>query len=233
MPMLLAMVGIWNRNFLHYPTLSITPYLEDLYYFPSFLQQLEMESNGKSVQHDGTSTVLESSPIIWGNAGTDCQHAYFQLLHQGADIIPVDFIAAITPHHTYQQHHVALLANCFAQSQALMQGKTKEQAKAELNTSSEAMLRLVPHRTFSGNRPSNTLLMDQLTPFALGNLIALYEHKVFVQGVVWNVNSFDQWGVELGKTLAKHIQIALNEPSCYGEDSSTEGLIQAVKNKLS
>lgn len=233
MPIILAMIGIYNRNILGMTSLSIAPYLEDLHLLPSFLQQLDMESNGKSTTKDGKLLDVASGPVIWGNSGTNCQHAYFQLLHQSADIIPVDFIAAIKPNHRLTQHHKILLANCFAQSKALMRGKSKEEVRAEMQeqqldaTTIEALL---PHRTFSGNRPSNTILLDALTPTTLGALMALYEHKVFVQGIIWNINSFDQWGVELGKALAKQILLDLdNNTHKKIHDSSTNGLIAAVQ----
>ncbi|MDO9217875.1 MAG: glucose-6-phosphate isomerase, partial [Lacisediminimonas sp.] len=202
MPVLLALVGIWNRNFLHTASQSIAPYHQDLRHFPAFLQQLEMESNGKRVTLDGRALEAASCPVVWGDTGTNGQHAYFQLLHQGCDTIPVDFIAALRPAHALQAHHSALLANCFAQSEALMLGKSAAQVHAELQRQGvpeTAIPELVAHKTFPGNRPSNTILLEALTPATLGALVALYEHKTFVQGVIWGVNSFDQWGVELGK----------------------------------
>lgn len=233
MPALLALVGIWNRNLLGYPSLSIAPYHQDLVRFPAYLQQLEMESNGKSVTREGEAVAGGTCPIMWGDCGTNGQHAYFQLLHQGTDITPMDFIAALKPRHDFPDHHAALLANCFAQAEAFMCGKTAEEVRAEMQAQQidEAQIEaLVPHRTFAGNRPSNMILMDELTPITLGALIALYEHKVFVQGVIWNVNSFDQWGVELGKVLAKNIQEELSGEVASGRhDSSTNGLIARAR----
>ncbi|NMM38796.1 MAG: glucose-6-phosphate isomerase [Glaciimonas sp.] len=236
MPVLLALVGIWNRNFLGCSSLSIAPYLQDLRLLPAFLQQLDMESNGKSVARDGAALETASGPLVWGQAGTNGQHAYFQLLHQGTDVIPVDFIAALKPQHKLPGHHAALLANCFAQSEALMRGKSTEEVRSEMQAQGidpAQIAALAPHRTFAGNRPSNTILMDALTPKTLGTLIALYEHKVFVQGVIWGVNSFDQWGVELGKVLAQKIQSELlSAARPQQHDSSTNGLVAIAKTAL-
>lgn len=236
MPVLLALIGIWNRNYFRDTSLSIAPYHEDLKHFPAYLQQLEMESNGKQVSRDGTPLQACACPVIWGDVGTNGQHAYFQLLHQGCDIVPVDFIAALKPSHDFPGHHTALLANCFAQSEALMLGKTSEEAQRDLQAegkSTEAIAALLPHKIFPGNRPSNTLLLDELSPATLGALIALYEHKTFVQGVIWGVNSFDQWGVELGKVLAKKIQAELADASVSNQhDSSTLGLIARARPAL-
>jgi len=233
MPVLLAMVGFWNRQFLDASSLSIAPYHQDLNRFPAYLQQLDMESNGKRVTRNGAAVDTVTCPVVWGECGTNAQHAYFQLLHQGTDITPIDFIAALRATHDLPGHHDALLANCFAQSEAFMKGKTADEVRADLtgqNLTPEQIEALVPHKTFPGNRPSNTILMDQLTPVALGALIALYEHKTFVQGVIWDVNSFDQWGVELGKVLAKNIQSELTgEVKPERHDSSTNGLIFMAK----
>lgn len=236
MPVILGLVGIWNRDFLGYASVSIAPYLQDLVNFSNYLQQLEMESNGKQVQKNGEVATYKTCPVIWGNVGTNGQHAYFQLLHQGTEIIPVDFITALEPHHTLPRHHASLLANCFAQSEALMVGKSAEAVRADLEKEGmppseiEAQTR---QRMFPGNRPSNTILMNVLRPETLGALMALYEHKTFVQGVIWNVNSFDQWGVELGKVLAKTIQNELdgNAPD-RDHDSSTGGLIALARASL-
>ncbi|WP_025917108.1 glucose-6-phosphate isomerase [Herminiimonas sp. CN] len=236
MPVLLALVGIWNRNFLGSSALAIAPYQQDLNLLPAFLQQLEMESNGKGVALDGATLETASSPLILGNAGTNGQHAYFQLLHQGSDVIPVDFIAALRPQHRLPDHHAALLANCFAQSEALMHGKSAAEVRAEMQAEGideERIPALVPHRVCPGNRPSNMILMDALTPETLGALLALYEHKVFVQGVIWGVNSFDQWGVELGKALARNIQSELlGTAQPLQHDSSTNNLIALAKAAL-
>ena len=233
MPVLLAMVGFWNRQFLDAGSLSIAPYHQDLNRFPAYLQQLDMESNGKRITRSGAEVDTPTCPVVWGECGTNAQHAYFQLLHQGTDVTPIDFIAALRATHDLAGHHDALLANCFAQSEAFMTGKTADEVRADLkgsNLSADEIEALVPHKTFPGNRPSNTILMDQLTPGALGALIALYEHKTFVQGVIWDVNSFDQWGVELGKVLAKNIQSELSgEAKPERHDSSTNGLIFMAK----
>lgn len=236
LPVILALIGIWNRNFIGSSSISIAPYHQDLRLFPGYLQQLEMESNGKSVQVDGTKTSTTTCPIIWGDVGTNGQHAYFQLLHQGTDIMAVDFIAALKPTHALEQHQVLLLANCFAQSEAFMRGKNADEVRADMQAQGlpdAEIEKLLPHRIFPGNRPSNTILMDSLNPHALGALIALYEHKVFVQGAIWGINSFDQWGVELGKILAKNIAAELNGPARPEQhDSSTNGLIARAKAAL-
>jgi len=232
LPVILALVGFWNREFLGCPSVSIAPYHQDLNRFPAYLQQLDMESNGKRVTRAGdTITDYETCPVIWGDVGTNGQHAYFQLLHQGTDVTPIDFIAALRPAHEFQNHHAALLANCFAQSEAFMKGKTADEVRQDLAGQDAAEIeRLVPHKTFPGNRPSNTILMEYLTPATLGALIALYEHKTFVQGAIWDVNSFDQWGVELGKVLAKKIEAELNgEAQPAQHDGSTNGLIARAK----
>ncbi|SFL64649.1 glucose-6-phosphate isomerase [Rugamonas rubra] len=233
MPVLLAMVGFWNRQFLGCSSLSIAPYHQDLNRFPAYLQQLDMESNGKRVTKGGVPVDVPTCPVVWGECGTNAQHAYFQLLHQGSDVTPIDFIAALRPTHDLPGHHDSLLANCFAQSEAFMTGKTGDEVRADLRAQGLGEVEaeaLVPHKTFPGNRPSNTILMDQLTPPLLGALIALYEHKTFVQGVLWDVNSFDQWGVELGKVLAKNIHHELTgEIAPERHDSSTNGLIIMAK----
>jgi glucose-6-phosphate isomerase len=232
LPMILGLVGFWNREFLDCPSVSIAPYHQDLNRFPAYLQQLDMESNGKRVTRAGdTITDYATGPVIWGDVGTNGQHAYFQLLHQGSDVTPIDFIAALRPAHEFHNHHAALLANCFAQSEAFMKGKTADEVRQDLaGQPADEVERLVPHKTFPGNRPSNTILMEYLTPATLGALIALYEHKVFVQGALWDVNSYDQWGVELGKVLAKKIEAELNgEAQPAQHDSSTNGLIARAK----
>jgi glucose-6-phosphate isomerase len=231
LPMILALVGFWNRAFLDCASVSIAPYHQDLNRFPAYLQQLDMESNGKRVTRAGDAVDYATGPVIWGDVGTNGQHAYFQLLHQGSDVTPIDFIAALRPAHEFHNHHAALLANCFAQSEAFMKGKTASEVKHDLQGLDAAEIEhLAPHKTFPGNRPSNTILMEYLTPATLGALIALYEHKVFVQGALWDVNSFDQWGVELGKVLAKKIEAELTgEAQPAGHDSSTNGLIARAK----
>ncbi|GIZ53814.1 glucose-6-phosphate isomerase [Noviherbaspirillum aridicola] len=236
MPAILAALGIWYRNFFGSASLSIAPYHQDLSQFAAYLQQLEMESNGKRVRADGSDVDLATCPVVWGDVGTNGQHAYFQLLHQGTDLIPVDFIAALRPSHALPGHHEALLANCFAQAEAFMLGKTAEEVREEMraqNLPEDRIAALLPHRTFPGNRPSNMILMDALTPASLGALIALYEHKVFVQGVAWGVNSFDQWGVELGKVLASTLEREIGgEPRPQAHDASTSALIERARQAL-
>jgi glucose-6-phosphate isomerase len=233
LPVLLALVGFWNRQFLGCGSLSIAPYHQDLNRFPAYLQQLDMESNGKRVTRNGAAVDVPTCPVVWGECGTNAQHAYFQLLHQGTDVVPMDFIAALRPTHDLPGHHDALLANCFAQSEAFMTGKSEDEVRAELKAQGmprEQIDEIAPHKNFPGNRPSNTILMDVLNPAALGALIALYEHKTFVQGVLWDVNSFDQWGVELGKVLARNIHAELTgEAHAARHDSSTNGLIALAK----
>ena len=234
MPMILGLVGFWNREFLDCGSVSIAPYHQDLNRFPAYLQQLDMESNGKRVTRDGEAIIdYATGPVIWGDVGTNGQHAYFQLLHQGTDVTPIDFIAALRPAHEFHNHHAALLANCFAQSEAFMKGKTADEVRQDLQDQGLPLAeieRLAPHKTFPGNRPSNTILLDYLTPATLGALIALYEHKVFVQGALWDVNSYDQWGVELGKVLAKKIEAELNGAARPEQhDGSTNGLIARAK----
>lgn len=231
LPVLLALVGIWRRNLLGYPTVALIPYDQRLSRFPAYVQQLDMESNGKRVMRDGSAAVI-TGPVVWGEPGTNAQHSFFQLLHQGTDVVPVDFIVAARPHEAVGDHHAMLLANCLAQSEALAFGKTAEQVRAEMKAagaSEERIEALTAHRCFPGDRPSTTILYRQLTPFALGRLVALYEHKVFVQGVIWNVNSYDQWGVELGKQLAGQLlPMVKGEAAAEGKDSSTLGLIDRI-----
>jgi len=230
MPVILALLGIWYNNFGGSDTQAVIPYDQNLQYLPAYLQQVDMESNGKRVTRDGTPVDYDTGVVIWGQPGTDAQHSFFQLIHQGTRLIPTDFILPLRSHHPIEGHHDKLVANCLAQAQALMRGRTAEEARAELeagNISPERTEKLVPHRIFPGNRPSNMLLVEMLTPRVLGALIALYEHKVFVQGVVWGVDSFDQWGVELGKQLAGHILADFREIACSpGVDSSTASLVR-------
>jgi glucose-6-phosphate isomerase len=236
MPVALALIGLWNRNFFNFSSVSIAPYHHDLKQFPAYLQQLEMESNGKRVTRHGAALDMQSCPVIWGDVGTNGQHAYFQMLHQGTEITPVDFIAVLKPSHDLAGHHATLLANCFAQSEALMRGRSADEVRAQLQSQGledDAIDALLPHKIFPGNRPSNTLLLDALTPATLGALIALYEHKVFVQGAIWGVNSFDQWGVELGKVLATSIhEELLGEPRPDMHDDSSNGLIARARASL-
>lgn len=231
MPVILGMLGVWYRNFMGCPAHAILPYDQRLSRFPAYLQQLDMESNGKRVGLDGAVLAHASGSILWGEAGTNGQHAFYQLLHQGTDIIPCDFLLAANAHETQGEHHAILSANCFAQSEALMRGRTLEEAQRELaaeGKTAKEVERLSPHKVFPGNRPSNTLLYRRLDPYTLGALIALYEHKVFVQGVIWGVNSFDQWGVELGKQLSNELLPMVRDSSpVEGKDCSTTGLIAA------
>ena len=234
MPVLLALIGIWYHNFFGAESYAVEPYDQYMHRFPAYLQQLDMESNGKSVSRDGDPIDdYTTGAVLWGEPGTNGQHAFFQLLHQGTRLVPVDFLLPIQSHNPTGNHHTLLMANCFAQSEALMRGKTESEAKAELTAqglSDEALKQLLPHKVFAGNRPSNTLLFQQLDPHMLGRLIALYEHKVFVQGIIWNINSFDQWGVELGKQLASTIADELQDDvESRSHDSSTNSLINASK----
>ncbi len=233
MPVILALLGIWYHNFWGTDSHAVIPYDQSLAYLPNYLQQLDMESNGKRVDRTGRPVDYQTGPIIWGSVGTNGQHAFHQLLHQGTETVPVDFIIAKQTHYPIADHHAALYANCLAQSQALMLGKDIEQARKECldqGYSTEAATALAPHKVIPGNKPSNTILIDKLTPQTLGALIALYEHKVFVQSAIWNINAFDQWGVELGKQLGKPIlsQI-LSGQSNKQMDSSTLAMIQALR----
>jgi glucose-6-phosphate isomerase len=230
LPVILALIGIWNRNALDYSTFAMLPYDQRLGRFPAYLQQLDMESNGKSVDKSGFRVEYNTGAVVFGEAGTNGQHAFYQLLHQGTDIVPVDFLVAVNPYEKQKTHHEILLANCFAQSEALMNGKSLTEVIEELansGMSQEEIKKLAPHKVFEGNRPSNTLLYKKLDPKTLGSLIALYEHKVFVQGVVWDINSFDQWGVELGKQLATNLLERIKDNAAQSnENPSTAGLIK-------
>jgi len=227
-PVLMALLGIWYRDFFGATSHAVLPYDQYLHRFPAYLQQADMESNGKRTSRDGEVVGYGTGPIVWGEPGTNGQHAFFQLLHQGTHLVPCDFIVTIQSQNPIGQHHDILVANCIAQAEALMRGKTAEEARDELHeggASEDQVALLAPHKAFPGNRPSNTFMLEKLTPRALGRLIALYEHKIFVQGVIWNVYSFDQWGVELGKQLAKAVLPELSGQS--GEhDSSTLQLIE-------
>ena len=229
LPVLLALLGIWNTNFLGAHTSAIVPYNESLRHLPGYLQQLEMESNGKTVNRDGQPLTCPANPIVWGEIGANGQHAFFQLLHQGGWLVPCDFIATALSAYPLPGHQAPLLANCFAQSAALAFGKTEAEARSELEAAglSDAQRdALLPHKVFAGNQPSTTLLLPRLDPYHLGLLLALYEHKVFVQGVIWGINSFDQWGVELGKQLASRVLPVLNgDAGKESLDASTRGLI--------
>jgi glucose-6-phosphate isomerase len=226
LPVLLAMVGVWYRNVVGLPTYAVLPYAQDLDRFPAYLQQLDMESNGKRVRLDGSPVDLDTGPIVWGEPGTNGQHAFYQLIHQGTTVVPADLIGFIEPSDDLGGQHDLLMGNLVAQAEALAFGKTAHEV-AESGVAAQ----LVPHRTFPGNRPTSVILADRLTPAVLGQLIALYEHKVFVQGVVWGINSFDQWGVELGKALAATVidELTDDAPPDLRHDSSTNALIRRYR----
>ena len=235
MPVLMALLGIWYTNFWGAQSHAILPYDHYLRNFTKHLQQLDMESNGKSVRQDGTPLEIATGPIIWGGVGCNGQHAYHQLLHQGRLLVPADFIVPVNSYNPLSDHHQWLFANCLSQAQALMQGKTREEAEAELRAkglSEDEVQRLAPHKVIPGNRPSNILVMNRIAPFNLGALVALYEHKVFVQSAIWGINAFDQWGVELGKEMGKEVYQRLtgasDEPA---SDASTQGLIEHFRSQ--
>ncbi len=232
LPVLLALAGVWRRNMLGMPTVALIPYDQRLERFPAYVQQLDMESNGKGVTLSGVPAGRSTGPVIWGEPGTNAQHSFFQLLHQGTDPIPVEFIVARHAREAVGEHHQLLLANCLAQSRALAFGRTEAEAKAGMAASGlpeEEVERLAPHRSFPGDRPSTTILHDRLDAFALGRLVALYEHKVFVQGAIWGVNSYDQWGVELGKAMASELVPMVKGAAPSAEmDASTLGLLKAL-----
>jgi glucose-6-phosphate isomerase len=232
-PVTLGLLGVWYNNFFGAQTHAILPYDQYMHRFPAYFQQGDMESNGKRVDRDGHVVDYSTGPIIWGEPGTNGQHAFYQLIHQGTKLIPCDFLAPIETHNPVGEHHKILLSNFFAQTEALMRGKTEEEVRRELEAagmSGEALERLVPHKVFPGNRPTNSILVQKITPRTLGSLIAMYEHKIFTQGIIWNINSFDQWGVELGKQLAKAILPELEgNQEVTGHDSSTNGLINHYK----
>jgi len=233
LPVILAVLGVWYDNFLGADTQSVLVYDEYLRSLPNYLQQLDMESNGKLVDRDGRKVDYDTGPIIWGGPGSNGQHAFYQLIHQGTRLIPCDFLAPVHSQTPMNEHHPILLANFLAQTEALMRGRTEAEARAELEAkgmSNDALAALLPYKVFPGNKPTNAILYKRLTPRTLGSLIALYEHKVFVQGVIWNVNSFDQWGVELGKQLCNAILPELKGDKPTGEhDSSTLGLLQYLR----
>ncbi len=227
-PVILALIGIWNTNFLGAQSEVILPYDQYLHRFAAYFQQGNMESNGKTVDRNGNKVNYTTGPIIWGEPGTNGQHAFYQLIHQGTQIIPADFIAAAQSHNSISDHHHKLMANFFAQTEALMNGKTVDQLKAE-NVAND----LIPYKTFDGNKPTNSILVKKITPYTLGQLIAMYEHKIFAQGIIWNIYSFDQWGVELGKVLANKILPELqNNDEINNHDSSTNGLINFYKQNI-
>ena len=228
LPVLLGLIGIWYDNFFEAESVAVLPYDQYLHRFPAHLQQLDMESNGKSVDLSGGRVNWQTGPIVWGEPGTNGQHAFYQLLHQGTKLLPADFIGFCRSLNPIDEHHDLLMANLFAQTEALAFGRTEEEVRAEGGDE-----RQIPHRTFEGNRPTNTILLDELTPLTLGSLIALYEHKVFTQGAIWNINSFDQWGVELGKVLARRIASELDdeEGPALDHDSSTNALIHHYRER--
>lgn len=230
-PVIMALVGLWYTNFFGAQTEAILAYDQYMHRFAAYFQQGNMESNGKYVDRNGNKVRYHTGPVIWGEPGTNGQHAFYQLIHQGTLVIPCDFIAPAISHNPIGDHHQKLLSNFFAQTEALMNGKTAEEVEKELQSLSEEQRKaLVPYKVFEGNRPTNSFLLKKITPFTLGQLIALYEHKIFVQGVIWNIYSFDQWGVELGKQLANRILPELqNQDEVHSHDASTNGLINAYK----
>ncbi len=228
----MGLLGIWHRSICGYASHAVLPYDQRLARFAAHLQQLDMESLGKRVTLDGKPITRASGPVVWGEPGTNGQHAFFQLLHQGSDIVPADFLFAAEGHDGLPVHHDLLVANALAQTQALMRGRTEAEALAQLlakGMDKAEAERLAPHRVFEGNRPSVTFLYPRLDPFTLGALIALYEHKVFVMAAIWGINAFDQWGVELGKELALALEPALKGKAVEGLDGSTEGLLATLK----
>jgi glucose-6-phosphate isomerase len=233
LPVIMALVGIWYNDFFGAQTVAILPYDQYMHRFSAYFQQGDMESDGKSVQKDGQPCDYQTGPILWGEPGTNGQHAFYQLIHQGTKLIPCDFLVPIQTQNPIGEHHAILLSNFFAQTEALMKGKTADEVRAELAGSKLApaeLEKLIPQKTFPGNRPTNSIMFKKLTPRTLGMLIAMYEHKIFTQGVIWNINSFDQWGVELGKQLAKAILPQLKTPGkVINHDSSTNGLINHFK----
>jgi glucose-6-phosphate isomerase len=233
LPVILAVLGIWYNNFFGARTYAILPYDQYLHRFPAYLQQGDMESNGKRVTRDGAIVDYETGPVIWGEPGTNGQHAFYQLIHQGTQLIPADFIAPVQSHNPIGQHHAILLSNFLAQTEALMCGKNEAEVRMELEKAGVDRARcdaLLPHKVFPGNKPTNSIFITRLTPYTLGALIAMYEHKIFVQGIIWNINSFDQWGVELGKQLAKTILPELTSTGqVTSHDSSTNALIEVAR----
>lgn len=235
-PMLLALIALWHHNFFGAESHALLPYDQYMHRFAAYFQQGDMESNGKSVTRRGEHVNYTTGPIVWGEAGTNGQHAFYQLIHQGTRLVPCDFIAPVETHNPIRDgmHHNILLANFLAQTEALMKGKTRDEAKAELEKagkSGDELEKLLPHKVFDGNKPTNSIMVKKITPFTLGALIALYEHKIFIQGIIWDINSFDQWGVELGKQLANIILSDLKEKGpVKAHDCSTNGLINFVKS---
>jgi glucose-6-phosphate isomerase len=230
----MALLGIWYTNFFGAQSEAILPYDQYMHRFSAYFQQANMESNGKSVDRNGYEVNYATGPVIWGEPGTNGQHAFYQLIHQGTILIPCDFIAPAKSHNPLGDHHIKLLSNFFAQTEALMNGKTENEVTKELEKSGkskEEIKKLIKFKVFKGNKPTNSFLINQITPLSLGSLIAMYEHKIFVQGIIWNIFSFDQWGVELGKQLANQILPELQEnDTVTTHDSSTNGLINAFKH---
>lgn len=234
-PVIMGLLGVWYNNFFQAQSMAVLPYDQHFHRFPAYLQQADMESNGKYVDRNGLQVDYTTGPVIFGEIGIAAQHAFFQLLHQGTKLVPADILAPVTTYKCIARHHRALMSNVFSQTEALMRGKTEEEAKLELQAEgldNKQINDLLPYKIFPGNRPTSTFLFDRLDPKTLGMIIALYEHKIFVQGVVWNLNSFDQWGVELGKQLANNILHELNDNNeCKSHDSSTNGLINYYKKR--
>lgn len=233
LPAIMGLLGVWYSSFFGAETHAILPYDQYLHRFTAYLQQADMESNGKRIDRDGNVVDYNTGPVIWGESGTNGQHAFYQLIHQGTHLIPIDFMAPVESHNPLGDHHVILLSNFFSQSEALMLGRTEQEARTELEAaglSGKELESLLPHKIFTGNKPSNSIMFHKLTPYTLGSLIALYEHKIFVQGVIWRINSYDQWGVELGKKLANTILKKIDDDEPVTEhDSSTNGLINYYK----
>ncbi|MCU7837038.1 MAG: glucose-6-phosphate isomerase [gamma proteobacterium symbiont of Taylorina sp.] len=233
-PVIMALLGVWYNNFFAAKSYAVIPYSQYLDRLPAFLQQLDMESNGKTVDRNGQRVNYQTGPIIWGQAGTNGQHAFFQLIHQGSQLIPTDFLIPALSHQALSTHHRVLFSNCLAQTKALMLGKNHAEVLAEMKQQGideQTIENILPHRVFEGNKPSNTIVFERLTPKTLGSILAMYEHKVFVQGIIWNINSFDQWGVEYGKVLAGQILVDLSqEAKVDNHDSSTNGLINHRNN---
>lgn len=234
LPVVMALLGVWYSSFFGAESYAILPYDQYLHRFTAFLQQAEMESNGKRIDRDGQLVDYHTSPVIWGESGTNGQHAFYQLLHQGTKLVPIDFMAPVESHNPLGEHHTILLSNFISQSEALMLGRSEETARAELaaqGLDDETLEALLPHKVFPGNKPSNSIMFRKLSPYTLGSLIALYEHKIFAQGVIWRINPFDQWGVELGKRLAKTILSKLDDDNPVTDhDGSTNGLIAYYKS---
>jgi glucose-6-phosphate isomerase len=229
---MMALLGIWYRNFMQASTCAVLPYDQYLALFPAWLQQTDMESNGKQTDRNGQKVTYKTGPVIWGQPGTNGQHAFYQLIHQGTELIPCDFIASVHANHPLDHHQRLLLCNYIAQPEALMKGKSYQEVMDELlqkGMAEDEARQLAPHRVFEGNKPSNSFLINRLDPFNLGALIACYEHKIFVQGIIWNVFSFDQWGVELGKVLAGKVEKELSEGQpVSSHDSSTNALMNEI-----